>query len=257
MHPLVTILHFGPHALPVGSYGVLLALAIAVAATAALRSARALGIELGAAIATSGIVTASAFAGGFALHALVQLARHRSLDAALAQPGMTIAGALPAAALGLWLAARALALPALRWTAHALPGLLVAIAIGRVGCLLGGCCYGTPCELPWSVRYEDPLAPAALLDVARHPAPAYEALCVLLLAAALAGTPRGTPLQRVSAGLLGYALIRSLLELVRGDELRGVWALGLTTAQLVCAAAAAAWLAWARTEGARPSRDGV
>jgi phosphatidylglycerol:prolipoprotein diacylglycerol transferase len=255
MHPLLTVVQLGEHAVPLGSYGALLCVAIAVAATSALRAAQSLRLDLGAAIATCGVVTASAFAGGVALHALVQWARLGSLGAALAQPGLTIAGALPAAALGLAASARVLKLPALRWTERALPGLLLALAIGRIGCLLGGCCYGTPSALPWSVRYEDPLAPAAVLEVARHPVPLYEALSALGLAAALLTVRRGTPVQRVGASLFGYAGTRALLELLRGDEVRGVWASGISTAQLACAAAVLAWVTLTRS--ARSSRDGV
>jgi phosphatidylglycerol:prolipoprotein diacylglycerol transferase len=32
-------------------------------------------------------------------------------------------------------------------------GLLVALAFGRLGCFLNGCCYGKPTELPWAVRF--------------------------------------------------------------------------------------------------------
>ena len=31
------------------------------------------------------------------------------------------------------------------------PSLMLGLAIGRIGCLLNGCCYGGPCELPWAV----------------------------------------------------------------------------------------------------------
>ncbi len=32
-------------------------------------------------------------------------------------------------------------------------GLLVVVAVGRVGCLLNGCCFGTTTDLPWGIRY--------------------------------------------------------------------------------------------------------
>lgn len=35
------------------------------------------------------------------------------------------------------------------------PGALVGMAIGRVGCLLNGCCYGTPAAPPWAVIYSN------------------------------------------------------------------------------------------------------
>ena len=36
------------------------------------------------------------------------------------------------------------------------PGAIVGQAIGRVGCLLNGCCYGLPTSLPWGVVYTNP-----------------------------------------------------------------------------------------------------
>ncbi|RPJ58184.1 MAG: prolipoprotein diacylglyceryl transferase [Dehalococcoidia bacterium] len=36
------------------------------------------------------------------------------------------------------------------------PGAIMAQAIGRVGCLVNGCCYGAVCELPISVIYLNP-----------------------------------------------------------------------------------------------------
>jgi len=32
-------------------------------------------------------------------------------------------------------------------------GLLLALAFGRIGCFLNGCCFGKPTELPWAVRF--------------------------------------------------------------------------------------------------------
>jgi len=32
-------------------------------------------------------------------------------------------------------------------------GLLLALAFGRIGCFLNGCCYGKPTTLPWGVRF--------------------------------------------------------------------------------------------------------
>ena len=33
------------------------------------------------------------------------------------------------------------------------PALAVGVTLGRIGCFLGGCCYGAVCELPWAVRF--------------------------------------------------------------------------------------------------------
>lgn len=33
------------------------------------------------------------------------------------------------------------------------PSAALGLAIGRIGCFLNGCCYGSVCELPWAVRF--------------------------------------------------------------------------------------------------------
>ncbi len=38
----------------------------------------------------------------------------------------------------------------------AAPGAIMGQAIGRVGCLINGCCYGLTCELPFAVIYQNP-----------------------------------------------------------------------------------------------------
>jgi prolipoprotein diacylglyceryltransferase len=71
-------------------------------------------------------------------------------------------------------------------------GLVALIAVGRWGCLLNGCCFGTITDLPWGVRYQTGSSPyflhhslGLLGDSARqslyvHPYPAYESLGLLL-----------------------------------------------------------------------------
>jgi phosphatidylglycerol:prolipoprotein diacylglycerol transferase len=42
------------------------------------------------------------------------------------------------------------------------PGALMAQAIGRVGCLLNGCCYGLTCDLPIAITFQNPNSYAPL-----------------------------------------------------------------------------------------------
>ena len=50
------------------------------------------------------------------------------------------------------------------WADLAAPPAALAYAIGRVGCFLNGCCYGTHCDLPWAVQMHGDL---------RHPTQLY------------------------------------------------------------------------------------
>jgi phosphatidylglycerol:prolipoprotein diacylglycerol transferase len=55
------------------------------------------------------------------------------------------------------------------------PGALVGMAIGRVGCVINGCCYGLPTTLPWAVIYVNPNSYAPL-GVPIHPTQVYHIL---------------------------------------------------------------------------------
>jgi phosphatidylglycerol:prolipoprotein diacylglycerol transferase len=246
MHPLLTVVRMGGYQVPIGSYGALLCVAVAVVGFGALRTARRLELDLGACIAALGVTAAGAFFGGWLLHALVQCVRLGSLALGFARPGLAIFGALLGGGLALLAAGRGLGLAVLALADRAVPWLALGQAVGRIGCLLGGCCFGRPWSSPFALHYQDPLAPAAVSVVARHPWPLYEAAGLLLLAAALAAKPprdAGSG-RRLLSYAACYSLLRLGLEPLRGDAVRGVFANGaLSTAQglalavlLACAA---------------------
>lgn len=60
------------------------------------------------------------------------------------------------------------------------PGVILAQAIGRVGCTINGCCYGIPTALPWGVVYTNPDS-FAPLGVAIHPTQVYELIFCLIV----------------------------------------------------------------------------
>ncbi len=69
--------------------------------------------------------------------------------------GQTSFGALTGAGIGAALALYAMRAPMLQYADVLAPSGLVGIAIARVGCLLRGCDYGTPSDLPWAVQYPE------------------------------------------------------------------------------------------------------
>jgi phosphatidylglycerol:prolipoprotein diacylglycerol transferase len=118
------------------------------------------------------------------------------------------------------------------------PSLALGQAIGRVGCLLAGCCWGASCDLPWAITYTGPVAAnlATPLGEPLHPFPAYAALVNFGIYRLLAGLhERRPPPGRVWATyLVLYGSLRFLLEWTRGDETRGfVFGGALSTSQLI------------------------
>jgi phosphatidylglycerol:prolipoprotein diacylglycerol transferase len=113
------------------------------------------------------------------------------------------------------------------------PAIAIGLAIGRIGCLCAGCCYGTPTSLPWGVDFGD--------GVARHPTQLYEALFALAAFGLLLVARRRSPApgRLFTAFVTAYLLFRFAEEFVReGDRI----ALGITPYQ-VAAAAGLAWFA--------------
>lgn len=96
------------------------------------------------------------------------------------------------------------------------PSLALGHALGRVGCLLNGCCYGRRCEMPWALRYP---ADHETHGTPVHPTQAYEALLALGLAAVLEGVFRRRRFdgQVFALYLMAYAVLRAGVECFRGD----------------------------------------
>ena len=96
-------------------------------------------------------------------------------------------------------------------------------AMGRWGCFFAGCCYGKPTDLPWGMVFP---AVAICQDGTRiHPWPIYESLGDLAIFGVLLVLFRRRHFsgQVFLTYVLGYAVLRGLLEFLRGDTVRGVF----------------------------------
>lgn len=135
--------------------------------------------------------------------------------------GYGIAGALLACAMVLFIFSRSNGLNYFELTDLFAPGMLLALAIGRVGNYFNQEIYGLPTDLPWGILIDLPHRLNGYEAVSTyHPLFAYEAGLSLLivLAAFWIMWSRELPAGVLSAGLLAaYSLIRILLEFLRLD----------------------------------------
>ena len=118
------------------------------------------------------------------------------------------------------------------------PSIALGSVFGRVGCLLNGCCYGRPTDLPWGMTFTNPQAhnlSGTPLDVSLHPTEIYDALLNLFLYIFLAWLFRRKKFdgQVFVTYLLCYAVTRSVVEYFRGDYTNLHYHLGLTPAQWI------------------------
>jgi phosphatidylglycerol:prolipoprotein diacylglycerol transferase len=97
------------------------------------------------------------------------------------------------------------------------PGLAIGVAIGRLGCLANGCCYGVKTSLPWGIVYTNPLAVARPLGEPLHPTQLYEFAYNLVIFSVIWVMGKRVKQEGFIFGLyLGmYGFFRFLVEFVR------------------------------------------
>ncbi|MEW6279371.1 MAG: prolipoprotein diacylglyceryl transferase [Candidatus Eremiobacterota bacterium] len=91
------------------------------------------------------------------------------------QGGFTIHGAIFGGLLAIYLRFRREKVPFLEGMDMGTAVLFPCMALGRIGCLMQGCCYGKMATVPWAITYPGQLSGP------RHPVPLYEAGMDLLL----------------------------------------------------------------------------
>jgi len=117
----------------------------------------------------------------------------------------------------------------------------VGVAIGRVACFIGGCCYGTPTSLPWGICFAK-----SGDSLPRHPTQLYEAAFHLTMAGLLfvlqqRGLFRS---QLIKLYILAYLAYRFLTEFIRPEP---SLLLGLTAYQWTALALAPVFVGlWVR-----------
>lgn len=112
------------------------------------------------------------------------------------------------------------------------PACLPAQAIGRIGCFLGGCCYGRPVDPAWGVVYPEESLPFSAYGAAPlFPVQLYEAgwLFVVFIGV-ITVVRRGC---RAGVSLMAMGMGRFALEFLRGDS-RGVLFPGTSLSPAQC-----------------------
>ena len=117
------------------------------------------------------------------------------------------------------------------------PGIFLAVAVGRPGCFLTGCCAGRPTNSAWGLVSSD-----RRVVVRRIPVQLLEALCGLVLGTASLGVvllgSRPIPGALFVASLAAYTLVRQLLFPLRVESRTSKgrrWTMGVAGIALVAA----------------------
>lgn len=158
--------------------------------------------------------------------------------------GLTFYGGFVAATLAAWWLFRRDRFPF--WKGVDMGGMMVPIGLGlgRLGCVMVGCCFGHTCDLPWALTFpshspasewqfrQKLLSTPTAESLAVHPTQLYESLAAFAIAALTILFVQGRKRydgQVFAVFCVTYALSRFVIEFWRSDDRGGF--LSLSTSQ--------------------------
>jgi phosphatidylglycerol---prolipoprotein diacylglyceryl transferase len=150
----------------------------------------------------------------------------------ITEGGISIYGAIIGGAIGGWAYGLWQRLPSAAGADAAAFGMLLGLAIGRIGDVINGEHLSKTSDLPWAVTYSHPNSPS-FARLPQHPAVAYEMIGDLVILGVLAFLWRREVKTGVlfSLSFLLYAIMRFFVSFYRIDS--NEVALGLSTPQAV------------------------
>lgn len=259
MHPILIPIEIGGHDLSLHTYGVMMALAFIVGIWLAVREARRTALDPELVMDLAFWVLIAGLVGSRILFIIVNVdqywyacADYQHFNAAFDPPepldgphcfevlkvwtgGLVFyGGLLGALAMGWWFC-RKNRLSYLRMADILIPSVALGQSFGRIGCLTAGCCWGKPCHLPWGIHLPahgmawKGQVEAGIIDrwaettAAIHPTQLYESAATLCLFAFLVvfRSRKRYHGQVLLLYLLVYPVLRSVIEVFRGDRERG------------------------------------
>lgn len=237
MHPF--LIQIGPILVP--TYGVFAALTLVLAMLATRWFARVEGRDPSAVMDAIFWSIMVGLVGAKVLEGIINWERYFGTPGGwrlwIYSTGVFLGGLIAAVAFGAYRFHR-IRLPALQGLDILAPVAAITEAVGRWGCFFSGCCWGTPCDLPWAVTFPESAQQLhrGLPGVPLHPTQIYMSLNGFVILGILLFVYRRKRFhgQVMLTFVALYSISRFLIEFVRGDAERG-FVLGglLSTSQLL------------------------
>lgn len=239
MYPII---HLGPLAIP--SYGTLILTGLIIGIFLAVYSARRYQVQKIDILLSTILASAGMIAGAKILYMITVIPNltshfdyvktHIPETISYLFGGYVFYGGLTGALLMYLFFCRRMEYDFLRFTNVIAPVIPLVHAFGRIGCFLGGCCYGIEYNGPLAVSYPHNDYVEGLGSVSRFPVQLLEALinCALFLFLFIYARKPRKDGSLLGIYLICYSVIRFSLEFLRGDVERGI-ILGVSTSQWI------------------------
>lgn len=189
-------------------------------------------------LATTSIVMCTAILGGYILYMLVTYPKELlSGDfSVLTQGGIVFYGALFGGVAGAFIGIKLFKINVSVFEESVVPFIPLGHAIGRIGCALAGCCYGMEYYGPFAIYYPSD-NPLYYFNPAKghFPVQFLEALLdvVIMIILLIFLRKKRRKFDAVFLYLALYSVMRFCTEMLRGDEIRGVYEFNISTSQWI------------------------
>ncbi|MDR0953207.1 MAG: prolipoprotein diacylglyceryl transferase [Elusimicrobiota bacterium] len=231
MYPFINIL-----GLQIPLYGLMMALAFAVALWYCVARKKALGLTSDQIVDIVFYLLIGAIIGGKLCYIIFYWQDFQAASALdKLRYGFVFLGGFIGAAISSVIIFRKQKIPFFKGADFFTPAIPLGHAIGKIGCFLAGCCYGKISHLPWlSVAYnnQNSLVPEHLHGVGLYPIQLIESFTDIILFLILhklykAKHKDGTVF---AAYIIGFCVVRFVVEFFRGED--EVYILGITQTQI-------------------------
>lgn len=234
MYPFIYILGRN-----IGTYGLCMVIGILVAAALTMLRGKPRGLLVEDLLIVAAFAVAFALVGGSLLFVFVTFPLEqiwnfiRQGDFRFLSGGIVFYGGLIGGFVGALLGIRVAGCGFSVMERSVVPFIPLGHGIGRVGCVMGGCCYGMEYTGPFAVYYPHSIVGLSP-DQGYFPVQPLEALinvgiCLILLWYEKRAKNGG---KLLFAYLGMYAVSRFFLEMLRGDAVRGIW-YAISTSQII------------------------
>ncbi len=223
----------------IGSYGLLMAVAVVLAGALAVRKAPRYGLAgadmliVGATACGVGLLAGNLLYIAVTYDILQILQLLASGQVTLLFGGLVFYGSLLGGILGTWIGTKIAGCKMEAAIGAAVVYVPLGHAIGRIGCLLAGCCYGCAYDGPLAIHYANSIAGLSPQQ-GYFPTQPLEALCNLGIFLILRSMEKRNigPRKLLVAYLGLYSAVRFSVEMLRGDSLRGIYG-GISVSQWI------------------------
>ena len=217
MHPVL----FSIGSFRLYSYGLFIAIGLLSAIWISKRLARSIPIAEEAVSDFYFVILVCSIVGARALYVFISFDSYRSnlIDIfKIWNGGLVFFGGFCLSVLGGLAYVRIKKLPLWKTADIIAPGIALGHAIGRIGCLMAGCCHGKECTLPFAISFTHPesLAP---LNIPLHPTQIYAVISNFFIFVVLLFIYKRRKFDGMVflIYIMFYSFMRSIIEFFRGD----------------------------------------